>query len=233
MELYLFLIMMILLVVNRVGRTRLSKERVVEIKKENIGRIIIFCEGMTEKNYLDYFAQIINKNKYTDVHIETEAVNGNAKTVLKFADSFLTEEANNRKYAHYNKYLIFDCDDPPNIQDVINDMTSSDREYSLLVSNYLFEIWLLMHFENVNEKLSKKNTYERLKGYLSEAYKKDDCGIIREIVQNGSIEEAIKNAYELDKKYEFENKTIINNIKEMNPYTTIHKLIEQFMVEIS
>lgn len=49
MELYLFLIMMILLVVNRVGRTRLSKERVVEIKKENIGRIIIFCEGMTEK----------------------------------------------------------------------------------------------------------------------------------------------------------------------------------------
>lgn len=233
MEPYLFLIMMISLVVNKVGRTRLSKERVVEIKKENIGRIIIFCEGMTEKNYLDYFAQIINKNKYTDVHIETEAVNGNAKTVLKFADSFLTEEVNNRKYAHYNKYLIFDCDDPPNIQDVINDMISSDREYFLLVSNYLFEIWLLMHFENVNEKLSKKNTYERLKSYLSEAYKKDDCGIIREIVQNGSIEEAIKNAYELDKKYEFENKTIINNIKEMNPYTTVHKLIEQFMVEIS
>jgi len=233
MVLYLSLTMIILLVVNSMGRTKLSKERTVEVQKENIGKIIIFCEGMTEKNYMDYFADIINKNKYTDIHIETESSNGNARNVLNFADSFLFEEANNRIYTHYNKYLIFDCDDPPNIQDVINDMISSDKEYSLIVSNFLFEIWLLMHFENVDKKLSKRQIYERLNTYLNKEYKKADPGIIREIVQIGSVEEAIKNCYELDEKYKLDKKLIINDIKEMNPYTNVHKLIEQFMLEIS
>lgn len=98
--------MILLLVVNRVGRTKLSKERVVEIKKENIGKIIIFCEGMTEKNYLDYFAEIINKNKFTDVHIETETANGNAKTVFDFAETFLMEEVNNRDYVYLKIKII-------------------------------------------------------------------------------------------------------------------------------
>lgn len=31
------------------GRTRLSPQRLSETKKINIGRIIIFCEGKTEK----------------------------------------------------------------------------------------------------------------------------------------------------------------------------------------
>jgi hypothetical protein len=82
------------------GRTKLSKERGVEIKKLNIGKIIVFCEGMTEKNYLDYFADIINKNEYTDVHIETESANGNSKTVINFADRFLNEDSNSRKYVY-------------------------------------------------------------------------------------------------------------------------------------
>ncbi len=45
------------------GRTQLSPQRLSETKKTNIGRIIIFCEGKTEKYYFDYFAEIIKKNK--------------------------------------------------------------------------------------------------------------------------------------------------------------------------
>lgn len=43
------------------GRTILSSHWRSEIKKVNIGRIIIFCEGKTEKYYFDYFAEIIKK----------------------------------------------------------------------------------------------------------------------------------------------------------------------------
>lgn len=46
------------------GRTRLSPQRLSETKKTNIGRIIIFCEGKTEKYYFDYFAEIMKKRKY-------------------------------------------------------------------------------------------------------------------------------------------------------------------------
>ncbi len=215
------------------GRTVLSPNRKVAIEKEYLGKIIVFCEGMSEKCYLDYFVSILAKNKYTDIKIETESADGNSRKVLDFANDFLDSEANNRKYSNYKKYLMFDCDAPTNIQTVIKDMLCSLKEYNLLVSNYLFEVWLLMHFEIVDTVRSKRKTYEKLESYLSNGYAKADTGIIREIINKGSVEDAIKNAQDLCDKYEAEGKTIELNIKDMNPYTNVHKLIEQFMLEIS
>ena len=37
------------------GRTQLTPQRLSETKRINIGKIIIFCEGKTEKYYFDYF----------------------------------------------------------------------------------------------------------------------------------------------------------------------------------
>ncbi len=211
------------------GRTQLSPQRLSETRKTNIGRIIIFCEGKTEKYYFDYFAEIIKKNKYTDVEVVLETANGNAQTVLNFANEFMIDEKHNQKYSTYGKYLAFDCDDPPDIQTVI----LSANGYELLISNHLFETWLLMHFEDVNEKISKREIYQRLSFHLQGDYSKGHKGKTREIVQNGNIEKAIDNARALEKKYSDRGKTIFTNIKEMNPYTSVYKLIEQFMVEIS
>lgn len=211
------------------SRTLLSPERRSEIKKTNIGKVIIFCEGKTEKFYFDYFAEIIKQNKYTDVEVVVETANGNARTVLKLAGSFMDEEENNRKYSTYGKYLAFDCDDPPDIQTVV----LSSTEYELLISNHLFETWLLMHFEEVDTTLTKREIYRRLSNHLHGSYSKGHKGKTREIVQNGSIEKAIDNAKVLEQLYEVQGKTVFANIKEMNPYTSVHKLIEQFMVEIS
>lgn len=61
-------------------------------------------------------SEIIKKNKYTVVEVILETANGNAQTVLNYADSFMSEEEHNRKFSTYGKYLDFDCDDPPNIQ---------------------------------------------------------------------------------------------------------------------
>ena len=114
------------------GRTQLSPQRLSETKKANIGRIIIFCEGKTEKYYFDYFAEIIKKNKYTDVEVILETANGNAQTVLNFANEFMHNEKNNQKFNTYGKYLAFDCDDPPDIQAVV----LVAKEYELLISNH-------------------------------------------------------------------------------------------------
>lgn len=211
------------------GRTKLSPQRLSQTKRTNIGRIIIFCEGKTQKYYFDYFAEIIKKNKYTDVEVILETANGNAQTVLNFANEFMNDEKHNQKFSTYGKYLAFDCDDPPDIQDVV---LAADK-YELLVSNHLFEIWLLMHFEDVEEKISKREIYRRLSLHLHGAYSKGHKGKTREIVQNGNIEKAIDNARTLEKKYAAEGKSIFTNIKDMNPFTSVYKLAEQFMVEIS
>ena len=215
------------------SRTELSPRRLSQTKKTNIGRIIIFCEGKTEKFYFDYFVEIIKKNKYTDVKVEVKTANGNAQTVLNFANDYMAVEENNRKYSQYEKYLAFDCDDPPDIQAVISSSLSCDKKYELLVSNYLFEIWLLMHFEDVDVKLSKREIYRRLSRHLRDSYSKGHKGKTREIIQNGDIEKAIDNAKSLEKAYKVESKSIFLSIKDMNPYTNVYKLIEQFMAEIS
>ncbi len=211
------------------GRTILSPQHRAEIQKINIGRIIIFCEGKTEKYYFDYFAEIINKNKYTDVEVVLETANGNAQTVLNFANDFFIDEENGRKFSIYGKYLAFDCDDPPNIQSVV----LASKDYELLISNYLFETWLLMHFEEVDSTLTKRQIYRRLSEHLNSTYSKGHRGKTREIIQNGEIEKAIDNAKALEFQYEDQGKTLSANIKEMNPYTSVYKLIEQFMMEIS
>ncbi len=43
----------------------------------------------------------------------------------------------------------------------------------------------------------------------------------------------IDNARTLEKQYNAEGKSIFANIKDMNSFTNVYKLIEQFMVEIS
>ncbi len=158
-----------------------------------------------------------------------ETANGNARTVLNFANEFMSNEQHNRKFNTYGKYLAFDCDDPPDIQAVL----SAASEYELLISNYLFETWLLMHFEEVKEKITKREIYRRLSSHLYAAYAKGHKGITREIIQNDNIEKAIDNARTLEKQYTDEGKSIYTSIKDMNPYTGVYKLIEQFMVEIS
>ena len=216
-------------------RLHFSQQRIAGTKKQNIGKIILFCEGITEKYYFDYFAEIINKdnNKYNNVIITTEPANGNAQTVLNHSIEFLSQEKNNRLFANYDKYLVFDCDAPDNIANVITQAIANSNDYHLLVSNHFFETWLLMHFEDVNLKLTKRKTNEKLSEHLNEKYKKGQKGKIRKIISNGNIEKAIENAYNLEKQYKELGKTIYDSIDDLNPYTNVHTLIEQLMLLIS
>ena len=211
------------------SRTQLSPQRRSETKEVNIGQIIIFCEGKTEKYYFDYFAEIIRKSKYNQIEVVLVSANGNAQTVLNCADRFMSDEENCHRFSTYGKYLAFDCDDPPDIQSVVK----NSKNYDLLISNYLFETWLLMHFEDVDSKLSKRQIYSRLKSYLHKGYSKGHKGKTREIIQKGDIEKAIDNARNLEQQYDRERKDIATDIVDMNPYTSVYKLIEIFLVKIS
>lgn len=229
MEPFRFSTPMSCLGVSKTGRTLLSPERLSETKRLHIGKVLIFCEGNSEKYYFDYFAQILNTNKYTELEVVLESADGNARTVLNYANRFFENEENSRKYAFFEKYLAFDCDDPPNIQSVIQDAAS----YHLLVSNYLFETWLLMHFEDIDSRITKAETYRRLTSHLRNTYEKGSQGKTREIIQNGSVEKAIRHAAALKKRYAERGKTVFANIADMNPYTSVYELVEQFMAEIS
>lgn len=212
-------------------------------KPENAGKLLIFCEGYTEYNYLDYFRQYINYNlraKYSDVVIEPINAEGNPMHVYDFAEDFLRDDENARKYVYYEKHLVFDCDAPENIQEVITLMKHSDHQYILDYSNLLFETWLVMHFQNLkpdhdNSKRAIIRLMAQYLGMTTYKKKKAEKGIIGQILgSNGNerIRSAIENAKLLEAYWKAEGKTMDKDIVEMNPSVDIYKLIERLLDEI-
>ncbi|WP_028563642.1 RloB family protein [Paenibacillus pinihumi] len=212
--------------------------RQVETRPSHLGKVLLFCEGQTEVIYFEYFAEIIqkNRNKYAHLDIESIPANGNAQQVLNFAEDFLLDEVNMQKYSLYEKHLVFDCDAPREIEKVLRDMLASTNHYTLSLTNLLFETWLLMHFEQVEPEYSnsKRVIGERLSYALGREYTKADSGLIRQIIGNGdTLRNAISHAHLLEEKYSQKELVYETDIRQMNPFTTVHLLMERILLEMS
>ena len=221
------------------ARLDVFSPRKTEQMQVHIGKVVLFCEGVTEKNYFDYFATIINnnQNKYSHIEIRPLLSGGNAKTVFNYAEDYLSDDSNARELYLYDKYLVFDCDDPDNIEQVILEMLKSSNNYKLLLSNLLFETWLLMHFEDIDKPLRKVETYKKIAKELHldkyESSEKAMPGIIPKIVGNGdNIRKAINNAKELSSIYYAKGFNVEKDIENMNPYTSIHEFMEKLLIEM-
>ena len=217
------------------ARLKPMKKRTEETKKEYLGKVLIFCEGKTEENYFNHYAKILNnKSKYSHIDIELVNVGSDAKAVYTKAEDILNDLSN--KYTSYDKYLVFDCDAPKDcIKDIIKAMKDSEHEYRLLLTNEVFEAWLIMHFEEITELITKTRAYEKMANYLGKSsYKskeKASEGTIRKVIGDGTnVIKAIENAKIINSKYKDLN--IEENIEEMNPYTTVYTLVEKILFEI-
>jgi hypothetical protein len=221
-----------------------GERKITNPKPENAGKLLIFCEGYTEYNYLDYFKQYLKNNlhaKYSDIIIEPINAEGNAMHVYNYAEEFLRNDENASKYLYYEKHLVFDCDAPENIQDVIVLMLKSENNYILDYSNLLFETWLVMHFQDLEPKgkNDKREMIRRMRDYLGVQKYTDKVkaakGTIGKILgENGNkkIRAAIENAKALEEYWKKEGKEITEDIVQMNPSVEIYKLIERLLDEI-
>lgn len=221
-----------------------GERKIINPKPENAGKILIFCEGHTEYNYLDYFRNYIDNNlhaKYSDIVIEPINTEGNAMHVYDYAEEFLGTDDNASKYMYYEKHLVFDCDAPENIQEVITLMRNSENDYVLDYSNLLFETWLVMHFQNLepDKDNSKREILKLMREHLNVTKytkkMKASKGTIGQILgSNGNerIRAAIENAKSLEKYWKDAGKSVDKDIKQMNPAVDIYKLIERLLEEI-
>lgn len=226
------------------GRLVNGERKITKSIPEHAGKLLIFCEGSTEYNYMDYFRKYLENNikiKYTDVVLEPINTEGNARHVFQYAEDFLADEENARKYALYEKHLIFDCDAPDNIQTVIADMLASGNDFVLDYSNLVFETWLVMHFQEmtVDSRKTKAQVYSTMRDYLNvEHYgskEKAAVGTIAALLGSDGdekIRSAIVNAKELEIYWKEEGKSYQKDIEIMNPSVSIHSLVERLLDEI-
>lgn len=214
----------------------LSQERKISHKKQFLGKVIIFCEGTTEFNYFNYFKVKLDskKNKYINLELEPiDVAGGGAINILNKVNEFL-ENPINHKYQYHEKVIVFDLDDPKKRELMIKtliEMSKSDYGFTLLYSYKSFEVWLLMHLLEVTLPMTKRQLKEKIREQLNiTRYIKSSKGMISKILHDESnVKNAIENAKNLDKKYRDDNLKIISSYKEMNPFTNVHKLVEEIL----
>ena len=201
------------------GRLKNSVRIVTNERPIHAGKILIFCEGSTEFNYFEYLNNYLKNNvksRYSELvieQIETIDTKGNAQNVFNYAETFLGTNDNARKYSLYEKHLVFDCDDPKDIQSVIQQMKDSVNDYILDYTCLLFETWLVMHFMHLR-------VTDNVKKLAIISYMREHLGISR-------YKSKIKAApgTENDCAYDID-------VKEMNPSTNVHLLVEVILDEI-
>ena len=166
--------------------------------KEIRPTFFVFCEGETEKTYIEFL-----RSKY---RIPIEIV---VKTAGSGINSNFIKNSK-KKYTTHQKdktFLIYDCD----VKDITGKLLRIN-EVQLLLSNPCFEIWYLLHFHNQTSEITSKKCVEKLYEHIAN-YKKGKLTEHIKTELNENQHNAIKRAKELTES--------------KNPSTNIYVFVEE------
>ena len=190
-------------------------------------RILIVTEGSkTEPNYFKEI-KVANKLNTANVQVEPSAFGTEPMQIVEYAESlFLNgdELKSIQPRAFEEVYVVFDRDDHPTYHnalaktDALNLKYQNDNKQKVafisIASVPCFELWLLLHFEEVHAPMHRNAVYDRLKIYLPN-YEKGDKGHYASTLMH--IEQAIARALQLAR---------LNDVHDgIQSYTSVQELV--------
>ena len=190
-------------------------------------RILIVTEGSkTEPLYLgeirkEFRLQIAN------VQVQHSQYGTSPLRIMEYAEHLFVkgdEEKNIQPRAFEQVYVVFDRDDHETYHNALakaaalngglrNDLKQPVK-FEAIASVPCFELWLLLHFEDVHAPLHRTEVYQRLRQYLPN-YDKGQTGHYAQSRQN--LADAYKRAEHLAQRI-----TAHDGVK---PYTDMHRLV--------
>ena len=192
-------------------------------------RILIVCED--SKAAPGYFKEIQVKYSLNTANVQVRGPEDGtdsiqivecAERLFKHGDA----HKDLKQKAFEQVYAVFDRDDHKTYHNALNKMESLNKErlrndqkkvvmFKAIASVPSFELWLLLHYENIQHPLHRTEVMAKLKKYIHN-YKKGMLGIFNKT--QDKLETATHHAEQLEKK------NTAHNGKE--PYTDIHKLVQ-------
>lgn len=185
-------------------------------------KIYLFCEGTTEKIYLQHFEE----RAYNVEIIPVDPKYTNAYGIVMFAKKYLCKEKLDLGLGDRG-YCVFDSDPAsnPDIKKVFQILESCKKDglYSIF-SNPSFEVWFVLHFRNAPFGMTAVQMKQCLKGLL-----RDRCADYSETVDIyddilSMQEDALRRARSLHKSQKEVHDTVYSH--ECNPYTDIFHFID-------
>ncbi len=194
------------------------------LKKRKVKKhLYIFTNG--EKTEYEYFRLLKDwlKNKGEYQLIIKKGIKGSFENLVN-------QVIKPKKPKHFSAkdgdeiWLVFDIDNE--IVENFNKFKlaldlAKAKKLNLAWSNECFELWFLLHFQDLNSKISRNDYHKKLKDFCKkeclEYHKNQDLEKLFEILKS-KIAIAIKNAKKIDKE-KFDK----------NPSTEIYKIVEKLI----
>ena len=177
-------------------------------------KVLILCEGLTEKNYFNAMKEDLGLPKTIGVDV-FQSNKVDCKGVVD-------ESIKKAKREGFEKiFVVFDHDNQPKREEAFK--LASDKKIKVIFSSICFESWYLFHFRNSTRAFASEETLEReLKKCVGmERYEKNDF-------KHYSI---LKEKLEIAKSNAENNRvSVIQNnpdaeIFNLNPYTNVDELV--------
>ncbi len=210
---------------NRAGRKHKRSEGTKTVQP---GNYLIVTEGTeTEVNYFNNIKQILENLFNNNIIIErvTLKVEGTARSTTVLVN----EAIKKRSLKSYSDvWVVFDKDENIDFDEAIK--LAEKKGMNVAWSNESFELWLLLHFQNLNaaihrdDYIAKLNTHFKNKNLNNGKYDKNIYDIFD--ITFPYVNAAIKRSNCLIEEHEKDN---IFSPNKMNPATKVQDLVSELI----
>jgi hypothetical protein len=157
-------------------------------RRQAYERMLIVCEG--EKTEPQYLSEICREMRLATahVHVQHSEFGTSPIQIVEFAEHLFVNGNSYKQIpprAFDRIYVVFDRDQHGSYHNALAKTDNLDRRlkndeqkpvpFQAIVSVPCFEMWLLLHFEDVQAAMHRNDVYERLKVYL-DGYEKSASG---------------------------------------------------------
>lgn len=196
-------------------------------RRASYDRILIVSEGSkTEPHYLNEI-RAEHRLSTTNVQVQPSQFGTTPLQVVEYAEYLFEngDEAKNIQPRAFERvFAVFDRDDHLNYHNALSRAAARDKKlrnelnksvrFEAVASVPCFELWLLLHFEDVLAPLHRTEVYQRLRQFLPD-YDKGQAGHYAETSQH--LNTATERAVFLATQFNAHDGT--------DPYTDIHSLV--------
>jgi hypothetical protein len=191
-------------------------------------KILILCEGQTERNYLLEIKNTLPREKQRGISIDIERFKRNDPLSL-------VNEANRRKqiaraegvrFDHI--WVVFDNDNLPNRDKAF--YRANKYGLKIAYSSFNIEVWFIIHFEYTTRQFNNGNS---VKNYLKSKYIQNyEPGKTLLLDQLDPLyDDALQNAKRIRSLHQDDIDSNNAKIWEINPYVTID-LLTEFLIKL-
>lgn len=215
---------------------RESVERPLRSRKYRYLMLIVCEDQNTERVYFEQFNRLFNALLPSEtVYVKAVGTGRNSLGVVMQAIAEREKLATESGKMVDEVWAVFDKDDLDKIPKTRENFEQAfslagEEHIRIAYSNECFELWLLLHFRNVNaeEALPRTALYERLAIAVNKhdktfVYHHGSADVLSEVQKYGNEQKAIERAMALNTYHINNNHTPI----EANPTTLVYQLVEQ------